>query len=62
LLESLSKIPSQPITIKSWSDLISKAVISGSEIITLELPPYFVSLASISPIVLETDRRPGKTR
>lgn len=35
---------------------------SGSEIITLGLPPYFESLASISPIVLETDRRPGKTR
>jgi hypothetical protein len=29
--------------------------------ITLGFPPYFPFLASMSPKVLETERRPGKT-
>lgn len=62
LLDSLSKMPSQPITMKSWLSLISKAVTSGSAITTLGLPSYFGSLASISPIVFETLSLPGNTR
>ena len=61
LLESLSKIPSHPIAMKSWFSLISKAVISGSAITTFTFPSYFSSFASISPIVLETESLPGNT-
>lgn len=46
---------------KSWSGLILKILISGSEITTLELPPNYSNLASISPNVLDTERRPGIT-
>jgi len=61
LLESLSNTPSHPITIKSWFSFISKAVTSGSAMTTLGFPSYFSSFASMSPTVLETDKRPGNT-
>ena len=35
---------------------------SGSHTITFGFPPYFGLFASISPKVLDTDKRPGKTR
>ena len=35
---------------------------SGVEITTRGLPLYFYLFASISPNVLETDKRPGNTR
>ena len=61
LLSNLSKIPSQPIRKKSKLGLSLKLFISGSQTMTLGFPPYFGRLASISPKVLETDSRPGKT-
>ena len=60
-LLNLSKIPSQPRTIKSWSLLILNDFISGSAITTFGFPPYLESLASASPKVLDTESRPGKT-
>ena len=38
-----------------------KLLISGFGITMSSLPPYRTSLASISPIVLETDNLPGST-
>ena len=46
---------------KSWFYLISKAVTSGSAITTLGFPSYFGILASMSPMVLETESLPGNT-
>lgn len=58
----LSNIPSQPRTIKSWLfSSILNYEISGSELTTPGLPPNFSNLASISPKVLETLKRPGRT-
>ena len=54
-------MPSHPRMIKSWSGLILKAFISGSAITTLGLPPNEVNFASMSPNVLDTDKRPGNT-
>ena len=62
LLFSLSNMPSQPIMMKSKLSCTLKEVISGSHTITLGFPPYFGRLASMSPNVLLTERRPGKTR
>lgn len=61
LLLSLSKIPSQPIMMKSKLSCILKLLISGSQTMTLGLPPYRGLLASMSPNVLETESRPGNT-
>ena len=61
LLESLSNTPSHPITIKSWLSFISKAVTSGSATTTFAFPSYFSIFASMAPIVLDTDNRPGNT-
>lgn len=61
LLLSLSNIPSQPSTIKSCSLYILNDFISGVATTTLGLPPYFSSLASISPNVRDTDNLPGRT-
>ena len=36
-------------------------MISGSQTITFGLPPYLGLLASMSPKVFDTDKRPGKT-
>ena len=47
--------------IKSYSGEILKDFISGVLITTFGFPPNFSYLASISPKVLETDSRPGKT-
>ena len=47
--------------IKSCFSLILKALISGSAMTTLGLPPNRSNLASMSPNVLATERRPGKT-
>ena len=61
-LDILSKIPSHPKTIKSWSAVFNlKDVISGVATTTLGFPPNYNSFASISPNVLETDSLPGKT-
>ena len=62
LLFSRSKMPSQPIMMKSKLSCTLKVVISGSQTITLGLPPYFGRLASISPKVFDTLSLPGKTR
>ena len=35
---------------------------SGSDITTFGFPPYFSNLASISPMVLDTESPPGETR
>lgn len=59
--ESLSNIPSQPSTMKSCSPVILNWLISGVGITTFGLPPYFESLASASPNVLDTDSLPGRT-
>jgi hypothetical protein len=60
--ERRSKIPSHPKTRKSWnSGLRVNYEISGCAIITPSRPPYFESLASISPKVRETDSLPGNT-
>jgi hypothetical protein len=62
LLVSLSNIPSQPIMINSCSPFITlNYLMSGSAIITPGWPPKNLSLASISPKVLETDSLPGRT-
>ena len=39
----------------------SKQYISGSDMTTFGLPPNLASFAAGSPIVLETDKLPGKT-
>ena len=55
-------MPSQPTTIKSKLEGYSlKALISGSQIITLGFPPNLGNLASISPKVRATDSLPGNT-
>ena len=60
---SLSKMPSHPMTMKSWWSLsILKATTSGSAITTLGFPSSLGSLASISPNVRHTESLPGKTR
>jgi hypothetical protein len=63
--ESLSKIPSLPITIKSHSSLgglsILKKSISGIAITTFGFPPRAEILASRSPKVLLTESLPGRT-
>jgi len=57
---SLSKMPSEPIMIKSCSaGSIVKYVIYGLAIKTLGFPPNSGFLASISPKDLETDSFPG---
>lgn len=56
-----SNIPSLPKIIKSLYSVIFICLISGSAITTFGFPPYFVNLASLSPIVLLTDNFPGKT-
>jgi hypothetical protein len=62
LFVNLSKIPSHPITIKSCSPHTTlNYLISGSADITFGKPPYYLSFASISPKVLETDNLPGNT-
>ena len=61
LLSILSKIPSQPIRKKSKFGFNLKLFISGSQTMTLGFPPYLGRLASMSPKVLDTDKRPGKT-
>ena len=60
-LTSLSKIPSHPIIIKSFSGLILKVYISGTAMITPGMPPKLAHFASKSPKVRETDNLPGKT-
>ena len=60
LLLILSKMPSHPSAMKSWSFLILKALISGVAIKTLGLPPKSSNFASTSPKDLETDSLPGK--
>tara|TARA_B110001450_G_C17352749_1_gene372253 strand:- start:153 stop:437 length:285 start_codon:yes stop_codon:yes gene_type:complete len=58
----LSKIPSHPRTIKSFVfSSILNYDISGSELTTPGLPPNFSNLASMSPNVLDTLNRPGRT-
>jgi len=47
---------------KSKSGVILKELISASAITTFGFPPYFSSLASISPKVLETESLPGRHR
>jgi len=59
-LLSLSKIPSQPISIKSVSFFILKDFISGTLIKTSGFPPNEFIFASGSPNDLLTDKRPGK--
>ena len=61
LLSILSKMPSHPIRKKSKLGFSLKLFISGSQTITLGFPPYFGRFASISPKVLDTERRPGNT-
>lgn len=62
-LVSLSKMPSQPNTMKSWnSSFTVNYEISGWAIITPSLPPYLGCLASMSPKVRETESLPGITR
>lgn len=58
----LSKMPSQPNTMKSslFSSILNYEI-SGSELTTPGLPPNFSNLASISPNVLETLSLPGRT-
>lgn len=63
-LFNLSKIPSQPIIIKSCSveaEFTLNCLISGSAVITPGIPPRNLTFASISPKVLETESLPGKT-
>ncbi len=60
--ESLSKIPSHPKTMKSWSvEFNLNEVISGVATTTFGLPPNCLSFASASPNVRDTESRPGKT-
>ena len=47
--------------IKSFLSVLSKYFISGIDIITFGFPPNLGSLASISPIVLDTLNFPGDT-
>jgi hypothetical protein len=54
-------MPSQPIRKKSKLSFNLNEIISGSQTITFEFPPYLGRFASISPNVLETDNLPGKT-
>ena len=61
LLSNLSKIPSHPMRKKSKLGFNLKHLISGSQTITFGFPPYFGRFASMSPKVLDTDRRPGNT-
>lgn len=49
-------------TMKSWSSVILNDLISGSDTTTRGLPSNFSSFASMSPKVLDTERRPGNTR
>lgn len=51
-----------PSNKKSILSSIWNSLMSGFAITTLGFPPYFSRLASMSPKVLETLRRPGKTR
>ena len=61
-LESLSKIPSLPITIKSHSSGSKRNErISGIAITTYGFPPTAEILASRSPNVLHTESLPGRT-
>ena len=46
---------------KSCFLVILKDFISGVDITTFGLPPYFASLASASPKVLDTESLPGRT-
>lgn len=62
LLLRRSKMPSQPIMIKSKLSCILNEVMSGSQTITFGLPPYLGRLASMSPNVFETLSLPGNTR
>jgi hypothetical protein len=50
-----------PRSKKSILSSIKNSLMSGVAITTFGLPPYFSLFASISPKVLETERRPGKT-
>ena len=60
--ESLSKIPSLPITIKSHSSGSKRNErISGMAITTCGFPPTAEILASRSPKVLQTESLPGRT-
>lgn len=61
LFSSLSYIPSQPRTMKSRESSIMNSLMSGSGTIIPFMPPKTASLASASPIVRETERRPGWT-
>ena len=60
---SRSNIPSQPSTMKSamFSSMVNYEI-SGTALTTPGLPPNLTNLASISPKVRETLKRPGKTR
>lgn len=59
---SLSRIPSQHKSMKSSLPVSLNLRISGSEEIIPFRPPNSVSLASMSPNVLDTDNFPGKIR
>ncbi len=62
-LDSLSKMPSLPITIKSHSSGSKRNErISGIAITTYGFPPTAEILASRSPNVLQTESLPGRTR
>jgi len=61
LLVILSNIPSHPNMTKSVSSVISTTLVDASAITTLGLPPNSITLASKSPIVLDTDNLPGNT-
>lgn len=61
-VDSLSKMPSQPIIMKSWKLSCSlKCVISGVAITTFGFPPNCSTFACASPNVRETESLPGKT-
>ena len=60
-LDILSKTPSLASNIKSKLFYILNSLISGSALTTFILPPRYANLASGSPKVLDTDRRPGST-
>lgn len=58
---SLSKIPSHARTKKSVESSIVNTSMSGSAMTTFGFPPYFGTLASMSPKVRETLSLPGNT-
>ena len=60
--ESLSKIPSEPITMKSCLFVILNSFISGSHIMALGFPFKSFSLDLASPKDLVIANPPGKTR